>query len=522
MSRNRFVLAGLGFALQAGALAVMFVRYGIAWSAAPSAIVVPILVFGFVVIMGHQYDLRTNSVVYLIGTFLAVLMVCMVAPLATASLWFVILYGLCSGFTVMAAFYHMNRLAHRGSVEAGFSFAVEMEMTMFGAFSYAILVTADTSLLRTILLVTAALVLSVLLGQLLGAQHRQTTAFLTDICRRGAKSAEFPEAKLPMFNELYDEMRKLFAHYRGSFDEISRIGDKVRGSSEDLSAASEQMNASLEEVSSTIQHIAKGAQEQSESITKIAHSIEELNNLTTSISSQVKMASVSSKRTNDSAKQGLEFSTRVARVLKDVFEQTGIVEEKMGQLREQSIEIKKVLEIINNIAEQTDLLALNAAIEAARVGEQGRGFAVVADEIRNLANETQRSAATVESLIQEISRATQELKTLLDREQESITEGNALASQTEEQFTGITKAIDLVADMISRINSAATNQSTNTKELVKQVEQVAQVAADTAASTEEVSAAVEEQTASMEEFTSTAQVLSNITGTLETLLKKIG
>ena len=217
----------------------------------------------------------------------------------------------------------------------------------------------------------------------------------------------------------------------------------------------------------------------------------------------------------------MTLSQKEAKISKDIFEQTRFISEKMNELRDQAIEIQKILDIIAGITEQTDLLALNAAIEAARVGEQGRGFAVVAGEIRTLANETQRSSAVVENLIAEINRTIQELSSLLNSEREKISESNKLAADTEAQFTGIVKAVELGTDMILRISQAASNQAANTKDLVNQVEQIAQVASETAASTEEVSASVEEQTASMEEFTSTAQVLSAFAKKLDELLTKI-
>jgi methyl-accepting chemotaxis protein len=324
-----------------------------------------------------------------------------------------------------------------------------------------------------------------------------------------------------LFAPLGKALSAVLLHMRESTDSLHNMGHEIKTSSEDLSSVSEQMNASLEEVSSTIQQISKGAQDQSSSITSIAQAIEHLNNLTTSISSQVKMASVSSRRTASSAQQGVDLSKHEAALSKDVFEQTKVVEDKMIRLRDQAIEIKKILDIIAGITEQTDLLALNAAIEAARVGEQGKGFAVVADEIRNLATETQRSSSIVESLILEINNTIRELGDLLASEREKMTESKELAIQTEEQFTGIAKAVDLITDMITRINEAASNQATNTKELVKQVEQIAQVAADTAAATEEVSASVQEQTASMEEFTSTAQMLAEFAMKLEELISRI-
>ena len=175
------------------------------------------------------------------------------------------------------------------------------------------------------------------------------------------------------------------------------------------------------------------------------------------------MANVSSRRTTDSAKQGMELSKKEAKISRDIFEQTTFIEDKMNELRDQASEIKKILDIIAGITEQTDLLALNAAIEAARVGVQGKGFAVVAAEIRNLATETQRSSAVVESLISEITKTVLELSSLLTSERRKMTESNELAAQAELQFTGIVKAVDLVTDMVTRINQAATDQAENKK-----------------------------------------------------------
>lgn len=423
---------------------------------------------------------------------------------------------------VSTLMYHISRLADPSSImERGLPAWMEIAFTFFGFSSYPVMLLTTLRISASVPVLVVLLIFSVPVGITCATSFGRVVEMLIQHIGRWRDQEMIPALYTSELLKLVSILNEVFVQLRDSFSTLGTMGGEIKNSSEDLSSVSEQMNASLEEVSSTIQQISKGAQEQSSSITDIARSIDQLNNLTTSISSQVKMASVSSRRTTNTAKQGMNLSKSETMIAKEIFEHTKFIEEKMNELRDQATEIKKILVIIAGISEQTDLLALNAAIEAARVGEQGRGFAVVADEIRNLANETQRSSSIVETLISEINRTIQELNTMLSSERDKMTESKELAVQAEEQFVGIVKAVDLVTDMISRINDAAVDQANHTKTLVKQVEQIAQVAADTAAATEEVSASVEEQTASMEEFTSTAQVLASFAAKLNDLLANI-
>lgn len=469
-------------------------------------------------VVNRRMSLRMISIATMAGTAFAAVFSGILAGLAGLDVLWLAITGSTVGVLVAMAQYFAIRASRLSTQDRGFAFFQEIALTVFAGALYPIIVLLPG---RFTSIVGYSLVVALIAGLVAFVFSRvvkqDVRAFARDI-ENWRDHDTVPHSPIPLLVPLEHALGSVIDQVKNTAGSLQRMGGDIKTSSEDLSSVSEQMNVSLEEVSSTIQHISKGAQDQSASITTIAQAIEHLNSLTTSISSQVKMASVSSRRTATSAQQGMELSKHEATLSREIFEQTKFIEDKMIRLRDQATEIKKILDIIGGITEQTDLLALNAAIEAARVGEQGKGFAVVADEIRNLANETQRSSSIVESLILEINNTIQELNNLLTSEREKMTESKELAVQTEEQFTGITKAVDLITDMISRINDAASNQSSNTKELVKQVEQIAQVASETAAATEEVSASVQEQTASMQEFTSTAQLLAEFALKLEQLI----
>ncbi len=520
MKINKNLLSVLGFLLQAFLFLPIARNLLLAQEHYIGYFIIIAIVFVYNLITGFKHILKSIFLFFFFSTFAAFIISGITYRPDNEIFFWLLLYGFITGILVAMAVYMLKKILLLTPEETGLNFTLEITFSFFALSSYVLSLMFPSPFTSTILLVAILFLISLFISLCitisLNVLLHKLQVTITD------KSAETNYLNsLPILKKVYDLCASFFIKTNESLNEIQTLSQDIGNSAEDLSSASQEMNASLEEVSSTVQHIAKGAQDQSEAITSIARSIEELDNLTTSISSQVKMANVSSRRTTDSAKKGMEFSIHQAKILKEIFEQTKFIEDKMAELRNQATEIKKIVDIIQGITEQTDLLALNAAIEAARVGEQGKGFAVVADEIRNLANETQRSSTTVENLIIEINRTTQELGNLLNLEREKIDEANLSATQTEEEFTGIVKAVNLVTDMIGRINEAAGNQLNNTKELVKKVEQVAQVAADTAAATEEVSAAVEQQTASMEQFTSTAQMLSQIVAKLNEIVKEL-
>lgn len=483
-------------------------------------LILPLLLYNM--FFDKRPSLMKYSLFYIAGTVIAGVLSGIVLGYEMLAILWLIVAGVISGVLVATVHYHLVHLFLPGGLEAsGFNHFIEVSMTFFSCSSYPVLLYIPFTINNAITLALIILGISILVGCALTIPIKRSTKIIFDAIQDWQHIEKLPSIRITIIGKITTIIDNFLNKIRNFLTGLKNMGNEIKTTSEDLSSVSEQMNASLEEVSSTIQHISKGAQEQSSSISSIAQSIEQLSNLTSSISSQVKMASVSSRRTNTSARHGMSLAQKEAKISKEIFEQTKFTTEKMNELRDQATEIKKILDIIAGITEQTDLLALNAAIEAARVGEQGRGFAVIADEIRVLANETQHSSGVVENLLAEIDKTIQELSSLLNLEREKISESNRLAADTEAQFTGIVKAVDLITDMISRINQAATNQANNTKDLVGQVEQISQVAAETAASTEEVSASVQEQTASMEEFTSTAQVLSSFARKLEELLTTI-
>ena len=173
--------------------------------------------------------------------------------------------------------------------------------------------------------------------------------------------------------------------------------------------------------------------------------MEELQASVASVSDSAEQASSAAKGGNVEAKKGRDLIGRTIIAISNLAEQIGQVVDSMGALKKDSENITSILDVIRDVAEQTNLLALNAAIEAARAGEQGRGFAVVADEVRNLAHRTNEASINIQDLIEGLQKRSSDVTQVVDS-------GANLLELTigESKLAG--GAFEEVAESISQIN----------------------------------------------------------------------
>jgi len=168
------------------------------------------------------------------------------------------------------------------------------------------------------------------------------------------------------------------------------------------------------------------------------------------------------------------------------------LKEDMSGLGKQAEGIGQILNVISDIADQTNLLALNAAIEAARAGEAGRGFAVVADEVRKLAEKTMNATKEVGQAVGDIQQSARKNIGNVEKAVRTIEEATGLANTSGQALRNIVRLVDLAADQVRSIATASEEQSAASEEINRAISEVNAIARETAQAMQESSLAVNE------------------------------
>jgi methyl-accepting chemotaxis protein len=271
------------------------------------------------------------------------------------------------------------------------------------------------------------------------------------------------------------------------FEAFAVMQERLRSMITQIKVGSEQLVAAAHEISSASSQLSVSTHEQSNAASSMAATVEEL---TVSINHVSDNANEAHAISTDSGRQSLEGSSVIHDTVASMQMIADTVQASATQIAElgkHSEQISSIVNVIKEIADQTNLLALNAAIEAARAGEQGRGFAVVADEVRLLAQRTANSTQEITEMIKKIQNGTRSAVTNMDAGVEQVKKGVNLANQAGEAIVNIRDASTNVVSVVNLISLALREQTAASQDVARNVERIAQMSQQNNQAVEETS-----------------------------------
>lgn len=282
-----------------------------------------------------------------------------------------------------------------------------------------------------------------------------------------------------------DEMARLIKALDVMRNNLHDMVADMGNSSSQLAAASEELTAVSDESKHNI-NIQQSEVEQAATATN------EMTSTIQEVAKNAASASEAAMTASESTVEGKQVVQKTVESIGDLAEDIEKASNVIHELESHSEKIGGVLDVIKNIAEQTNLLALNAAIEAARAGEQGRGFAVVADEVRTLASRTQESTTEIESMVDQLQNGARESVAVMVTSREKATKTVEQANAAGTALHSITESVSLISDMNTQIATAAEEQSSVADEINRNITSINDLGKETAAGANETSSSCEE------------------------------
>ena len=259
----------------------------------------------------------------------------------------------------------------------------------------------------------------------------------------------------------------------------SALLTKMQRVAAEASKIAEQVTSAADQLSAQADQVSNGAEVQRERTAQTATAMEEMNATVLEVAKNSASSASSAQQAKDQASEGATIVKDAIQAISEVHELTATLKQSMDQLGAQTTDIGQIMNVIEDIADQTNLLALNAAIEAARAGEAGRGFAVVADEVRKLAEKTMDATKQVGTAIQTIQDGAASNIKSVDTAATAVERATNLANKSGDSLGQIVDFAEETSGQVQSIATAAEEQSAASEEINHAVDDINMIASET-------------------------------------------
>lgn len=319
------------------------------------------------------------------------------------------------------------------------------------------------------------------------------------------------DVEMPKTNDeirsVAEAFQLMLVNLRGMVEGIDRNFQTTNETIHHLSKQTAAARTEASNIASTVGQISRGADASAQAVQDTAEAIEDVRIL----ANEVNDLAVNSASKSHIIIEDLTHTTTSIQSLVDGIQLIAQGNEQalvnIRELEKNAEQVERIIGLVGDIAAQTNLLALNASIEAARAGEHGKGFAVVAEEVRKLADESASAVKGITDLIQTIQHNVNTVvKQMHEQVDYAVKESNRV-SETTSAVQGMAESVHEMADGVIYISALIEKQMHNIEMTARQSHEVAAIAQQTSASTQEVSSATDEQAYSIEQIEQLAQNL---------------